>query len=75
MGNLIALPLNGKSVEDGNSCFVNQGTFEGSFNAGLCSLCKKTLQNQKCFFWRYFYFSQFTDAQASPHLQKVKISS
>ncbi len=41
----------------------------------IFSLCKKTLQNQKCFFWRYFYFSQFTDAQASLHIQKVKISS
>ena len=28
MGNLIALPLNGKSMEDGNSCFVNIETFE-----------------------------------------------
>lgn len=28
MGNLIALPLNGKSVKDGNSCFLNPDTFE-----------------------------------------------
>ena len=28
MGNLIALPLNGKSIKDGNSCFLNPDTFE-----------------------------------------------
>lgn len=28
IGNLIALPLNGKSVKDGNSCFLNPDTFE-----------------------------------------------
>jgi len=28
MGNLIALPLNGKSIKDGNSCFLNPNTFE-----------------------------------------------
>ncbi|MBU1634217.1 DEAD/DEAH box helicase [bacterium] len=28
MGNLIALPFNGKSIKDGNSCFLNQDTFE-----------------------------------------------
>ncbi len=28
MGNLIALPLNGKSGKDGNSCFINPETFE-----------------------------------------------
>jgi len=28
MGNLIALPLNGKSVKNGNSCFVNQENLE-----------------------------------------------
>ncbi len=28
MGNLIALPLQGKSIEKGNSCFINPETFE-----------------------------------------------
>ncbi|MCK5170850.1 MAG: DEAD/DEAH box helicase [Bacteroidales bacterium] len=28
IGNLIALPLNGKSKEEGNSCFINPDTFE-----------------------------------------------
>lgn len=28
MGNLIALPLQGKSVENGNSCFIDPDTFE-----------------------------------------------
>jgi len=28
MGNLVALPLNGKSVKDGNSCFINPETFK-----------------------------------------------
>lgn len=28
MGNLIALPFNGKSIKDGNSCFINPDTFE-----------------------------------------------
>ena len=28
MGNLIALPLNGKSGKEGNSCFINPETFE-----------------------------------------------
>ncbi len=28
MGNLIALPLNGKSIEDGNSCFINPKNFD-----------------------------------------------
>ena len=28
MGNLIALPLQGKSLEQGNSCFINSETFE-----------------------------------------------
>lgn len=28
MGNLIALPLQGKSIEKGNSCFINPFTFE-----------------------------------------------
>ena len=28
MGNLIALPLNGKSIKDSNSCFLNPDTFE-----------------------------------------------
>jgi len=28
MGNLIALPFNGKSIKDGNSCFLNPDTFE-----------------------------------------------
>ncbi|MBA7565450.1 hypothetical protein ES708_07134 [subsurface metagenome] len=28
MGNLIALPLNGKSIKDGNSCFLDPDTFE-----------------------------------------------
>jgi len=28
MGNLIALPLQGKSIEKGNSCFINPDTFE-----------------------------------------------
>ena len=28
MGNLIALPLNGKSIKDSNSCFINPETFE-----------------------------------------------
>ncbi len=32
MGNLIALPLNGKSMENGNSCFVNIETFEAYEN-------------------------------------------
>ena len=32
MGNLIALPLNGKSIKDGNSCFLNPDTFESYDN-------------------------------------------
>ncbi len=28
MGNLIALPLNGKSIKDGNSCFIDPNSFE-----------------------------------------------
>ena len=28
MGNLIALPLNGRSIQDGNSCFIDPSTFE-----------------------------------------------
>lgn len=28
MGNLIALPLNGKSIKDGNSCFIDPDSFE-----------------------------------------------
>lgn len=28
IGNLIALPLNGKSIQQGNSCFINPQTFE-----------------------------------------------
>lgn len=28
MGNLIALPLNGKSIQSGNTCFLDPGTFE-----------------------------------------------
>jgi hypothetical protein len=32
----------------------------------------KTLQIQKCFFWRYFNFSQSADTQASPNFKKRK---
>ena len=32
IGNLIALPLNGKSIKDGNSCFLNPDTFESYDN-------------------------------------------
>ena len=32
MGNLIALPLQGKSIQQGNSCFINPGTFEAFEN-------------------------------------------
>jgi superfamily II DNA or RNA helicase len=43
MGNLIALPLNGKSVEDGNSCFVNPKTFDTYTNQwGYLSEIQKT---------------------------------
>ena len=41
----------------------------------LFSACQKTLQNYKCFFLRFFNFSQITDTKVSAHFQKVKISS
>jgi hypothetical protein len=37
----------------------------------MFSVFKKTLQNQNCFFWRSFYFSQLTKLC----FEKVKISS
>jgi len=47
MGNLIALPLNGKSVKDGNSCFVNPKTFEVYTNQWeYLSEIKKTSRSQ-----------------------------
>ena len=32
----------------------------------------KSHQHQKCFFWRYFHFTQLADAKASPNLLKYK---
>ncbi|NOZ46466.1 MAG: DEAD/DEAH box helicase family protein [Chlorobi bacterium] len=47
MGNLIALPLNGKSVKDGNSCFINPKTFTVYTNQWkYLSEIKKISENQ-----------------------------
>ena len=47
MGNLIALPLNGKLVKDGNSCFINPKTFTEYTNQWkYLSEIKKISENQ-----------------------------
>ena len=47
MGNLIALPLNGKSLKDGNSCFINPETFTEYTNQWkYLSEIKKISENQ-----------------------------
>lgn len=47
MGNLIALPLNGKSIKDDNSCFINPETFEAYSNQWeYLSEIKKTSESK-----------------------------
>lgn len=47
MGNLIALPLNGKSIKDDNSCFINPETFEAYSNQWeYLSEIKKTSESR-----------------------------
>jgi len=47
MGNLIALPLNGKSIKGDNSCFINPETFEAYSNQWeYLSKIKKTSESK-----------------------------
>jgi superfamily II DNA or RNA helicase len=47
MGNLIALPLNGKSIKDDNSCFINPKTFKAYSNQWeYLSKIKKTPESR-----------------------------
>jgi hypothetical protein len=68
LGNLIALPLNGRSIEQGNTCFLNPATFDPYADqlSFLETIRKIPVEKLKDLYLSFFKVSPSADMVSSP---------